>query len=378
LTDKKESLWAVIMAGGSGTRLWPLSTSKKPKQFLDFSETNFFQKQEKNYKSKSNLLKQTIERLKGLIPSERIIIAGSTNHRKLIKESAKQLPPQNVIFEPEIRNTATTISLASHFIADIDPNAVMIILPSDHYIGDVNLFRRLIEKGTQYAFKDEIVTIGIEPNTPEIGFGYIEKGKKIFSSKTINAHQVKSFKEKPKLKEAKLFLQSKRFLWNGGFFILKVSRALTELELLIPKTYSLTEKACSAFKIGNIARFNKYFKQCAKISFDHAVMEKVENVTVISSYLEWNDLGSWVSFEKVFKNDKNKNTWLVDKNTTIISENSTNLIVGTNKRFVVTSGVKDLIVIESGDGLLICTKSEANKVGIFADKTDKSFSKKIN
>ena len=107
-------------------------------------------------------------------------------------------------------------------------------------------------------------------------------------------------------------------------------------------------------------------------------MEKAENVTVISSYLEWNDLGSWISFEKVFKNDKNKNTWLVDKNTNIISENSRNLIVGTNKRFIVTSGVKDLIVIESGDGLLICTKREANKVGIFADKTDKPFSKKIN
>ncbi len=364
------------MAGGNGTRLWPLSTSKKPKQFLDLSETSLFQKKDKNNKSKGNLLEQTIDRLNGFIPSERILIAGSRNHRKLIKESAKKLPQKNLIFEPESRNTATTISLASHFIKDINPDATMIILPSDHYIGNVDLFTRLLKKATKYAFKDKIVTLGIEPNTPEIGFGYIEKGNKVFSSKTINVHQIKSFKEKPILKEAKSFLQSKRFLWNGGYFVLKVSRALKELETFEQSIYTLTQKAYLSLKIRNFSKFNNLFKQCKKISFDHAIMEKTDNITVISSNMEWNDLGSWASFEKILKNDTNKNTWLVDKNTNIISEKSENLIVGTNKKFLITSHVKDLIVIEYEDGLLICRKSEANKVGILADKIHKRFSKK--
>ena len=364
------------MAGGNGTRLWPLSTSKKPKQFWDLSETNLFQNN-KNNTSKGNLLEQTIERLKGLVSYERIIIAGSINHRKLIKESAKKVPLSNLIFEPESKNTAATISLASHLIEDIDPTATIIVLPSDHYIGSVNLFQRLLKKAIKYADKNKIVTIGIEPTFPEIGFGYIEKGNEIFSSKTINAHQIKSFKEKPVLKQAKTFFKSKRFLWNGGYFILKVSRGLKELEKFEPKIYSYTKKASHFLKKRNMSKFNNLFKQCKQISFDHAVMEKTDNITVVSSNLGWNDLGSWASFGKIFKNDKNKNTWLVDKKTNIISNNSENLVIGTNKRFLITSHVKNLIVIEFGDGLLICRKSEANKVGFFSNKIEKS-NKKID
>ena len=365
------------MAGGNGTRLWPLSTSKKPKQFLDISKSNLFQKN-KPKDSKGNLLEQTIERIKGIIPNERILIAGSNNHRKLIQKSARGIPKSNLIFEPEARNTATTICLASHLINDVDSNAIMTVLPSDHYIGNLSVFRRILNKATQYAKKDKIVTLGIEPTSPEVGFGYIEKGNKIFTSRTIKAHQVKSFKEKPILKQAQSFLQSKRFLWNGGYFILKVSRGLEELEKFEPKIYACTKEASFLLKNRNISKFNTIFKQCKKISFDHAIIEKTKDLMVVSSNLEWNDLGSWASFDKIFKNDSNNNTWLVDKNTNIISENSQNLVIGTNKKFVITSDVKDLIVIEHRDALLICKKSKANKIGIFANKIEESSSKKID
>tara|TARA_A100001037_G_scaffold306048_1_gene348853 strand:+ start:20342 stop:21481 length:1140 start_codon:yes stop_codon:yes gene_type:complete len=377
LADKNKLLWALIMAGGNGTRLWPLSTPKKPKQFLDLSESNLFQKN-KTKISKENLLEQTIERVKGIIPNERILIAGSSNHRKLIQKSSRGIPKSNLIFEPESRNTATTICLASHLIKEIDSNAIMTVLPSDHYIGNLSLFRRILNKGTQYAKEDKIITLGIEPTSPEVGFGYIEKGNKIFTSKTINTHEIKSFKEKPVLKQAQSFLKSKRFLWNGGYFILKVSKGLEELKRFEPKIYAYTKEASFFLKKRNISKFNTVFKQCKKISFDHAIMEKTKDLIVISSNLEWNDLGSWASFDKIFKNDSNKNTWLVDKNTNIISENSQDLVIGTNKKFVIASDVKDLIIIEHGDGLLICRKSKANKIGIFANKMEKSFSKKID
>ncbi len=349
-------LWAVIMAGGSGTRFWPVSRKSKPKQFLPLGggiPRNM---------AGPTLLEMTLGRVSALAPPERTLVMASAAHRKFLRNL--NIPKRNVVYEPEPRNTAPCLGLAARIIEMREPGAAMCAVPADQFIAKTREFRKLVKAGARMAREHgSIVSLGAPPHSPETGFGYIERGEQIALSGEIEAFRAKRFIEKPPLARAKRYAASGKHYWNTGIFVSRAAHLIDELDAHQPRLSELLSQAGSAQEKRGAAAFAKLWAKCESISIDHAVMEKTRKLIVLPADVGWSDLGTWPALRGALPRDEAGNVWMLPKGGKTESIGAKNLIVRSNKKFVAAVGVEDVIVVETDDALLICSAENAEKIG---------------
>jgi len=331
--------YALILAGGTGSRFWPLSRKLEPKQFL-------------NLCSDRPMIEETIHRIKSSIKKENIYIATNKIYYKKIKNclSSLGIPLENILFEPEAKNTMAPIAVYSKIIYDLDKNAVIAILPSDHYVKDKKKFIRIFRRGIDIAKNNNIVTFGIIPTRPETGFGYIKiKGK---PKKAKVYYKIEKFIEKPDMQKAKKLIKDKRFYWNSGIFIFKADKILKEIQKLAPQVYQIL------MQVKNKNDCAKLWPNLPSESFDYAIMEKMNKAVLLPLECGWSDMGSWLALTELMKKNKNGNIFkgkcldIASKNTFVWSDN----------RITATLGLEDIIIINTRDALLVCNKDKAQDV----------------
>lgn len=333
---------ALIMAGGRGTRFWPKSTEDMPKQFLKLID-------------EKTMIELTYERLLKIIPKERIFVVTGKKYKGLVEEQLADLPKKNIIVEPEGRNTAPCILLASLYIREIYKDAVVAVLPSDHAIKNTEEFCNILSSANDYVEnqnKEAIVTIGINPNRPETGYGYIK-----FKNDNSKVIKVEKFVEKPNLETAKEYLVSKKYLWNAGMFIFDVNNMLKELEVNY-SGYNVLRSLPSIEDSNYEKELEKKYSECPSISIDYAVMEKSKNIYVIPGDFGWDDIGTWTSLERYIEKDENSN--LLNGDVTLY--NSKNNIVYSGNKKVILLDAEDIFCIDTDDVLVIGKRDSINKV----------------
>lgn len=340
-------LCALIMAGGKGERFWPLSTDEKPKQFL-------------NLVGENTMIQMTVKRLEKLIPIERIFVVTGKRYVELVKEQLPSLPERNIIVEPIGKNTAPCIGLSAFIINKYYKDASMIVLPSDHLIVDEDRFRDTLDAAYKFVEKNKeaIVTLGMKPDRPETGYGYIQYNS---TECELNGFQVKSverFVEKPNLETAKEYLKEGNFLWNGGMFLWKCSTVLELTKQHLSSTYSvLSEIAATSDKEFDRVLENKY-PEVENVSVDYGIMEKAENIYVVPSDFGWDDIGTWYAVERYREKDDNNNVCVGEiKNI----EGCNNIVVGKEKPIVVV-GLDDVFVVESDDIIFVGKKEDIERI----------------
>jgi mannose-1-phosphate guanylyltransferase len=334
--------YGLIMAGGVGSRFWPLSTPERPKQFLDVLGIG------------KSLLRLTFERLQNLIPDEQIYILTNTVYRDLVLEQLPELSAEQVLCEPMRKNTAPCIAYAASKIHAQNEHATLIITPSDHLIINTTRFHQIIETGILEAQKNRLVTLGICPTRPDTGYGYIEFDA-TNGIHANNAYEVTQFREKPNLETANIFLSAGNFYWNAGIFIWKSSTILSALATLQPELYENFESRKNDFGTSNEAQaVYAAFDACEDISIDFAVMEHAKNVSVVLSDFDWSDLGTWGSLNEHLKKDENGNSIIGNEVHVFDSKNC--LINVPNGKVVLLDGLENFIVVES-DNMLMVLKS---------------------
>jgi mannose-1-phosphate guanylyltransferase len=345
-------LVALIMAGGSGERFWPLSRKEKPKQLL------------KLFSNKS-MIRETVDRILPIISPDKIFVATNSIQVKGIKEELPFLADENIIVEPMMKDTAACIGYSSIVIKKKFPNATMVVLPSDHLIELEQTFRDTLEKAQKFIENgSKIITLGISPDSPKTSYGYIEVAKEELEEKK-ELYSVKGFHEKPNEETAEYYLEKRNYLWNSGMFIWKVDGILSEIAKYLPNHYFVLESIDVILDEGikSAEKFEKIkteFEKFEKISIDFGVMEKTEHIEVIPTDIGWNDVGNYTALLEILK--KNKNGTVV-KNCNLIEINSSNnIIIGNNDKIIAAVGVDNLIIAESEAGLLICDKSKASHI----------------
>lgn len=333
--------YAVILAGGTGTRFWPFSRELEPKQFMPVV-------------GDSSLLEATLKRLRNIIkPGNTYIITNAIYFYEVKKQIEKFLIPQeNIILEPEGKNTAPAIGLSAKLIGQFDKDAMLIVLPSDHYIKDLSKFKNCIKKAIDCAGQNFLVTFGIEPKTPSRGYGYIKVKSKI-KNKKIDCFSVEKFLEKPNSIKVKKYFKDKRFFWNSGIFIGKTSVFLNELKSYLPKLHSQLSLIKSKEDIP------KVWPKITPISIDYGVMEHSKKIVLIPVNFYWSDVGSWDALNEVLPKDKSGNVIqadCLDLDSRCIS------IFSRANRLISTIGLKDIIIVDTPDALLVCDKNKTQDV----------------
>lgn len=340
-------LCALIMAGGKGTRFWPLSTEEKPKQFL-------------NLIGEDTMIQMTVNRIKPIIPIDRIFVCTGKKYVDLVKEQLPELSETNIIVEPEGRNTAPCIALSAFIIKRYYKDANMVVLPSDHLIKDEEEFRNIIESANDFidSNQDSIITLGMQPTRPETGYGYIRCGNEERKRNGYTIVKVDAFVEKPNKEKAQKYLCDGNHLWNGGMFIWSVDNILNQISKYSPDTYNSLEKLSEAKEneIQNI--INSKYSQTEAISIDYAVLEKSKDIYVIPSDFGWDDVGSWEALDRYRDKDEAGNV-LVGNTKTLNGEN--NLVISSNNS-VVVEGLSDIYVIENDGKILVGHKSNVKNV----------------
>ncbi len=356
------------MAGGSGTRFWPVSRKSKPKQFLPPGGGV------PSKKPGLSLLELTLKRSRGLAPAERTLIMASAAHRKFF--SKLDIPKGNVVYEPAPKNTAPCLGLAAHLIESREPGALMCALPADHFIGETRAFRKLIRTSAALVNEHEaIVSLGVTPHSPETGFGYIERGRRLTPSGETEAFRAKNFREKPPLAQARRYAASGKHYWNSGIFVSQAAHLIDEFDTHLPGTSTLLGWAVSAWRKRDAASFAKFWVKCESVSIDHAVMEKTRNLIILPADIGWSDLGSWPALRGVLPRDEAGNLWILPRGGKTKSLDARNLIVRSNKKFVAAIGVENIILIETDDALLICSSENAQKIGEMVKNLDQENTK---
>lgn len=337
-------IYAVIMAGGVGSRFWPRSKVKQPKQLL-----NIF--------GDSTMIESTIHRLDGIVPKENVIIITNEAQQEAVMETLVDIPKENVIAEPFGKNTAPCIGLASVLIESKKEDAVMITLPADHLIHDVELFQKTLQKAIDFAYESKgLVTLGITPTRPETGYGYIQ-----VSNQTADGqiYKVNTFAEKPNYATAKRFLESGDFYWNSGMFIWRVDAIRKELKKLMPELDEGLNELKPAIESENFdEKLVEVYGKLKSISIDYGVMEKSKNVYLIKGDFDWNDVGSWEAVYELSKKDKDDNALEGD----VYAYNSYGSYVYSPDKFTAVVGLENVIVINTKDGLLVCHRDHAQDV----------------
>lgn len=334
------------MCGGIGSRFWPYSRESRPKQFLDFLGTG------------RSLLQMSFDRISALVPPENVLVVTNAQYKPLISEQLPELPDDNILLEPARRNTAPCIAWAAYHIAARDPEASIIVCPSDHLITRDEIFRDAILKGFEFVeTHDALLTLGITPTRPETGYGYIQVGEKVEG----DICRVKTFTEKPKLELAKVFLETGEFFWNSGIFLWSAKTIIRELITNAPDVANVFEKGRHLFGTPAERQFiEENFPGCVGISIDFAVMEKAKNVYVECVSFGWNDLGTWSA---LYDNSPKNRDANVTQNCRVLAYDSTdNIFAVKDDKLVVVAGLNGYIVADRGDVLLICPKAEEQKI----------------
>lgn len=336
----------VIMAGGTGTRFWPYSRNNYPKQFLDVLGTG------------RSLLQLTFDRFKNSVPVENIWIVSNEQYEEILYEQLPELPKGNMMLEPTKRNTAPCVAYAAYKIRDIDPDAKMVVLPSDHVILKEEAFLRIIDNALKGTDDERLITIGITPNRPETGYGYIQ----YMTEDTGGLKRVKTFTEKPEMELAVQFLESGDFVWNAGIFVWSLKSIVSAFEKYQPELAETFEEGWGLYNTNEEKNFIKRAYATSKsISIDYAIMEKADQVFVTLGEFGWSDLGSWNALHEIREKDKNGNVIEAD---TLLYSCKDNYILSKNNRLVVLQDLEGYLVADFKDVLLVCRKDDS---GIFRD-----------
>jgi mannose-1-phosphate guanylyltransferase len=341
-----KNYYAIIMAGGVGSRFWPVSTTEFPKQFHDMLGAG------------ETLIQKTFSRLSKLIPVENILILTNERYNSIVLEQLPMVKQEQVLLEPAMRNTAPCILYAALKIQKQNPDAVMVVAPSDHWIEDEKAFSDDLEQCFGFCSKDNaLMTLGIQPTFPNTGFGYIEFDKT--DSNPIK--KVSQFREKPDYETAKSFLQSGNFLWNGGIFIWSVASIIEAFEKFQPQMSTLFLKGWESYNTPFEQEFiNSNYALAENVSIDYAVMESAKNVYVLPATFDWNDLGTWGSLHEKLDKDENNNAVV---NANVLLNNANNNIISTAKdKLVIIDGLEDFIIVDKDNVLLIYPKSKEQEI----------------
>lgn len=345
-------MYGVIMAGGSGTRFWPRSRYQKSKQFLKIF-------------GKKPLITQTIDRIEKIIPHNQIFIISRQDQQEQLDAICKKIPRENKIYEPTGKNTAPCIGLAATLIDHQNPDAVMVVTPADHLVIDTDKFKKVLSRGISVAREHEgLVTLGIKPDQPATGYGYIQIDKELESNKKIKAYSVKTFAEKPDLATAKRFLKCGDFYWNSGIFIFKVKTLLKAFEEFLPEIYEGLQE------IRKYIGTKKYddslknvYKQIRSISIDYGIMEKATNVFLVEGDFGWSDLGSWDQVYRLSDKDSNGNV----KQGDVVTHQTSNSYIHSSDGVVAVLGLDDVIVVRSEDAVLVAKRDRSEDVKKLVD-----------
>ncbi|MFN4197734.1 MAG: mannose-1-phosphate guanylyltransferase [Flavobacterium sp.] len=338
--------FAVLMAGGVGSRFWPVSTPDFPKQFHDMLGTG------------ETLLQRTFRRLEKLLPAEHILILTNERYSALVQEQLPEVPKHNILLEPAMRNTAPCILYAALKIQKRNPDALMIVAPSDHWIENEEAFVENVNICFEFAAQHQaLLTLGIQPTFPNTGYGYIE-----FDQEDSNAlKKVKQFREKPNYETAQQFLKSGNFLWNGGIFMWSVSTILNAFQTFQHEMTVLFNQGANFWDTDREQAFiNEHYAQAENISIDYAILEKSSSVYVLPATFDWNDLGTWGSLYDKLEKDESNNAIVNAK--VYAEESSGNIIRTENGKTVVIKGLNDYIVVDKQDTLLIFPKKEEQNI----------------
>lgn len=340
-------LCGLIMAGGKGTRFWPLSTEEKPKQFL-------------NLIGEDTMIQTTVNRILPVIPMERIFVCTGAMYVDLVKEQLPELPERNIIVEPEGRNTAPCIALSAMVIKRYYKDSNMVVLPSDHLIRDEERFREIIKTADSYldSKKDAIVTLGMTPDRSETGYGYIKYSNEGIKVNDFNITKVDSFVEKPNKEKAEEYLREGCYLWNGGMFLWNSENILNEIKKYLPNTYEAIS-GIENIEEENLQNYiNENYKNTDAISIDYGILEKSSNIFVIPSEIGWDDIGTWRAIERYKEKDSNNN--IINNNVKVI-ESKSNMAINQEKKIVMI-GVEDIMTVEANDTIFIVNKEYMDKL----------------
>lgn len=348
-----ENNYLVILAGGAGSRFWPISSEELPKQFLDILGCG------------RTLIQLTLERFNGLIPKENVWVVTAEKYREIVMEQLPEIPLGNILCEPCRRNTAPCICYVSWKIKKLNTKANIVVSPSDHLVVDIQAFQSAIDDSLSFAAEtDAVVTLGLKPTRPETGYGYIKADLTYSSSRKHNIFRVDEFKEKPTLEIAKEYIQSPNYLWNSGIFIWNVNTIINAFRVYEPEVSSIFEGLMPYY--GTDKEQNKIdesYPQCKNISVDYAILEKAEEIFVFPASFSWSDLGTWNSLREQSDMDKYGNVCIGDN---IKLYDTYNTIVHTcNKKEVIVEGLDGYVVAEKEGKLLVCRLSEEQRIKLF-------------
>ncbi len=336
---------ALIMAGGHGERFWPRSRQDLPKQFLSLTDDG------------KTLIQLTVERISPLVDAEDIFISTNRDYEGLVREQLPNIPESNILFEPVGRNTAPCIGMGAQFISKKHGDAIMLVLPSDHLIKYDKMYLDTLKDACDIAEKgSSLLTIGITPDFPETGYGYIRFTP---DESCLRGYKVLNFTEKPKLEAAKEYIASNQYLWNSGMFVWKTSSILERFERLMPDVYeklSIIKDSIGTSQQTDI--IEKIFPEFPSISIDYGIMEKSDDIYTVPGSFGWDDVGSWLAMERIRKTNEYGN--IIDGDVITINTNDS-IIIGKNK-MIACVGVKDLVVVDTDDATLICDKSSTNDI----------------
>lgn len=349
-------MYAVVMAGGSGTRLWPRSRENRPKQFQAL------------YSDKT-LLQETVSRLEPLIPREYIYVIANRAHEPIVKEQLPWLRPENWIGEPVGKDTAPAVGIAATVIHRRDPNAVILATPADHIITKEMLFRRLLKVAEQVASEgSNVVTIGVRPTCPETGYGYIQMSEAHRTIDDIDVHEVISFKEKPDLRTAEEYVSSWHYVWNSGMFIWKTQTVLDLYKAHAPDIYKLMMRYDKAIGTPDEETvLEEVYEAFPKISVDYAILEHAENIHVIPAAIGWSDLGSWSALHEIMDADDDGNTVVGSH----VGIDTHNCLIHSRDRLIATIGLDNMIIVDGGDVILVLPNGRSQDIKALLEELKK-------
>ncbi|UCG14162.1 MAG: mannose-1-phosphate guanylyltransferase [Deltaproteobacteria bacterium] len=346
-------MYAVIMAGGKGTRFWPRSRQKRPKQLL-------------NIVGRRSMLQQTVGRISSLLPLQNILVVAGEDHGQEVRDQLTDLLKENIILEPVGRNTAACIGLAALLVHHRDPEAVMVVLPADHLITEENLFLGALRAAVAMARRQEaLITLGIRPTAPKTGYGYVEAGEGVGTAQDHVFYQVTSFHEKPDQERAEQYLKMGNFYWNSGMFVWQAKVILEGIQRYLPTLYADLQKLNGFDDYYQLnTEIARIYPDLESVSIDYGVMEKANNVLMLPADFGWNDLGTWASMVEIWPKDDQHNIHQGE----LIALDSRRNVVYSERRLCVLLGVEDLIVVDTEDALLVCPVGRAQDVGQILDK----------
>lgn len=345
----------VIMAGGIGSRFWPMSTPERPKQFVDVLGTG------------RTFIQMTVDRFKGILPPENVWVVTSQAYKDIVAEQLPEVPQGNILLEPCRRNTAPCIAYAAWRIKSMDPKATIVVSPSDHLVLDTPEFQRVVKSAMDFAStSDAIVTLGMKPTRPETGYGYIQTDMSCPSARNKEIYRVDAFREKPDLATAEKYIRKPNMLWNAGIFIWNVSTIVNALRVYAPEINEVFENLLPLYGTDKEQEaINENFPKCESISVDYAILEKSEEIYCFPASFGWSDLGTWGSLRENVSRDNNGNAVIGDNVQTYETRDC--VIHCSEERRVVVQGLDGYIVAEKDNTLLICKLSEEQRIKQFSE-----------